>query len=394
MDASRFIARRLHFGGKIPMVSIAISFLIMIIAVSVSSGFRNEIRDGISKMTGDVQLLPVDLNYISADNPISSAPSFLGAIDSLSGVRSVAPAVYRAGIIKSGENIHGVLFKGIPVDTTRENPADTVKLGVTIPSTLSRMLGVRPGDKLLTYFIGDRVQVRNFQIIDVYEALMDGTDNLIVLADIADMRRLNGWGKDESSALEIALTPAARNPEDMREMAGWIGEIALHRMGEDDDTLIATSVMDRYPQIFDWLNLIDFNVLFILVLMTIVAGFNMVSGLLILLFRSISTIGTLKSVGMTDRSIAKVFLRVASRIVWKGMAIGNGIALLFCVLQRETHLLKLNPQNYFVSFVPVHLNLPAILVADAAAYIVIMLLLLIPCLFISRVDPAQTVRAQ
>ena len=152
--------------------------------------------------------------------------------------------------------------------------------------------------------------------------------------------------------------------------------------------------MDRYPQIFDWLNLIDFNVLFILVLMTIVAGFNMVSGLLILLFRSISTIGTLKSVGMTDRSIAKVFLRVASRIVWKGMAIGNGIALLFCVLQRETHLLKLNPQNYFVSFVPVHLNLPAILVADAAAYIVIMLLLLIPCLFISRVDPAQTVRAQ
>ena len=129
MDASRFIARRLHFGGKIPMVSIAISFLIMIIAVSVSSGFRNEIRDGISKMTGDVQLLPVDLNYISADNPISSAPSFLGAIDSLSGVRSVAPAVYRAGIIKSGENIHGVLFKGIPVDTTRENPADTVKLG-------------------------------------------------------------------------------------------------------------------------------------------------------------------------------------------------------------------------------------------------------------------------
>ena len=344
MDASRFIARRLHFGGKIPMVSIAISFLIMIIAVSVSSGFRNEIRDGISKMTGDVQLLPVDLNYISADNPISSAPSFLGAIDSLSGVRSVAPAVYRAGIIKSGENIHGVLFKGIPVDTTRENPADTVKLGVTIPSTLSKLLGVRPGDKLLTYFIGDRVQVRNFQIIDVYEALMDGTDNLIVLADIADMRRLNGWGKDESSALEIALTPAARNPEDMREMAGWIGEIALHRMGEDDDTLIATSVMDRYPQIFDWLNLIDFNVLFILVLMTIVAGFNMVSGLLILLFRSISTIGTLKSVGMTDRSIAKVFLRVASRIVWKGMAIGNGIALLFCVLQRETHLLKLNPR--------------------------------------------------
>ena len=149
------------------MISIAISFLIMIIAVSVSSGFRNEIRDGISELTGDVQLLPVDMNYFGASDPISSVPSFLGSIDSLPGVSRVTPAVYRAGIIKHEENIHGVLFKGVPKDTSRIGPADTVKLGVSIPSTLSKLLGVGPGDKLLTYFAGERVKVRNFAVTRV-----------------------------------------------------------------------------------------------------------------------------------------------------------------------------------------------------------------------------------
>ena len=180
----------------------------------------------------------------------------------------------------------------------------------------------------------------------------------------------------------------------MREASDKVGMIALEKGPEGIDRLISTSVMSRYPQIFDWLDLIDFNVLFILILMTIVAGFNMISGLLIMLFRNISTIGTLKSLGMTDRSIAKVFLKVASVIVLKGMAIGNAAALLLCALQSSTHLLRLNPENYFVSFVPVHVNIPMVVFADVISFVVIMLLLLIPCVFISRVDPAQTVRAQ
>ena len=152
--------------------------------------------------------------------------------------------------------------------------------------------------------------------------------------------------------------------------------------------------MDRYPQIFDWLSLLDFNVFVILILMTVVAGFNMVSGLLIMLFRNIPTIGTLKSLGMTDRMIAKVFLRVSSKVVLKGLLAGNALALAFCLIQGRTHLLRLNPENYFVSFVPVHVNVPAVIAADIAAFAVILLILLIPCLFISRIDPSKTVRAQ
>lgn len=376
------------------MVSIAISFLIMIIAVAVSSGFREEIRDGISNLTGDIQLLPVDMNYISEDSPVSSKPSYSRALDSLPEVKSVTPAVYRAGIIKKGDNIHGVMFKGIPREKMSVKTADSVKLGVLIPERLSDLLELKEGDKMLSYFVGETVKVRDFTVIGTYEGIMDGSDDVIVLADMADLQRLNGWDADQASTLEISLNPSFRDTYQMQRMASEIGEIALMKSSDEDDTLVATSVVSRYPQIFDWLNLIDFNVLFILVLMTVVAGFNMISGLLIMLFRNISTIGTLKSLGMTDRSIAKVFLRVASVIVLKGMAVGNGVALLFCAFQGWTHALKLNPENYFVPFIPVHINAPMIILADVAAYSVILLLLLIPCLFISRVDPAQTVRAQ
>ena len=373
------------------MVSIAISFLVMIIAVAVSSGFREEIRDGISDLTGDVQLMPVDMNYIGESSPVSATPSFLADIQALPEVKEVVPAVYRAGIIKKGEDIHGVLFKGVP---SVPGAPDTVKLGVSIPNRLSKLLDIRPGDRMLAYFIGDNVKVRNFNVTGVYDAIMDGTDNIVVLADMADIQRLNGWSADEVSNLEISLSRGSRDVAGIRKATDEVGMIALENAAADDDTLVATSVISRYPQIFDWLNLIDFNVLFILVLMTMVAGFNMISGLLIMLFRNISTIGTLKSLGMTDRSIAKVFLKVASVIVLKGLVIGNAIAFLFCLVQDRTHILKLNPENYFVPFVPVHLNLPYVLAADALSYVAIMLLLLIPCLFISRVDPAQTVRAQ
>lgn len=391
MDASSFIARRLRFGGKIAMISIAISFLVMIIAVSVSAGFRAEIRNGISELTGDVQLMPVDMNYINEDSPISSNPSFIEDIKSLPEVKGMTPAVYRAGIIKKDDNIHGVLFKGVPRDST---VADTVRLGVSIPVRLSDLLDLHAGDKMLTYFVGENVKVRNFNITGVYEGIMDGTDNIIVLADIADLQRLNGWGRDEVSTIELSLVPGSRDVSGMRRVTDEVGMIALENSSDDDDNLVATSVISRYPQIFDWLTLIDFNVLIILILMTIVAGFNMISGLLIMLFRNISTIGTLKSLGMTDRSIAKVFLKVASVIVLKGLLIGNAAALLLCGVQKWTHVLKLNPENYFVPFVPVHLNIPGVLAADVLSFLVIMLLLLIPCMFIARVDPAQTVRAQ
>lgn len=387
MDAPRFIARKLRFKGKIAMISIAISFLIMIIAQSVSAGFRKEIRKGVSSISGDIQLTSAMLNYINEEDPISATPSYLPEIEAVKGVEGITPVVYRVGIIKKEDTIHGVLVKGLP------ERADTVSLGVSIPSRLSELLDIKVGDEMLTYFVGEKIKVRKFKVSSIYQSVLEADQNLTVYASMADLQRLNGWDEDQVSALEVTLADAYKTPLVINEKNAEIGSIAMMSACESDDVLVSTSVVQKYSQLFDWLDLIDFNVLVILVLMTVVAGFNMISGLLILLFQNISTIGTLKALGMTDKSISKVFFRVSSNLVLKGMLIGNGIALLFCLIQHTTHFIRLNPSNYFVPFVPVAVNIPMILLADIIAYAAIMLLLWIPLKFIAKVDPAQSVRS-
>lgn len=386
MNASGFISRKLKFQGKIAVATTAIASFVIIISVAVSSGFRKELRSGIASISGDIRLTSPDLNYVNESSPVRSDASYIPSIDSLDGVASIVPAVYRAGIVKADENIHGVLFKGVP------DGGDS--LSASIPKRLSAILGVNAGDDLTAYFIGEKVKARKFHIKSVYEDVLGSDDKLLIITGLSDMQRLNGWSPDEVSAIEIRLEDKYRDPVLLREMTQEVGARVLFNTPEDEDTVVASSALNMYPEIFSWIELIDFNVYFVLILMILVAGVNMISSLLIMLFRNISAIGTLKSVGMTDRSIAAVFLKVASSAVIKGMVIGNVVALLFCLVQGTTHLISLNPENYFVSFVPVHIDIVLVLVADIISYLAMMLFLLLPCLFVSGVDPAKTVRAQ
>ncbi len=394
MDASFFIAGRLRFKGKIAMICIAVSFVVMIVAVSVSSGFRHEIRDGLSSVSGDVRITPPDRNVLDEGSPIEAHPAYLPYISALETVERVVPVVYRAGIVRADGNIHGVLFKGVPAEEFPVQYRDSLTLGVSIPRRLASITGLGVGDRMPSYFVGENVKARQFNIVSVYDSMLETDDRLVVYTDVSDMQRLNGWTDEEVSSLEVILKEDGKDERDIRNAAEEIGTIINLRSSEDEASVIALSSVSEYPQLYGWLDMIDFNVFFILMLMTIVAGFNMISGLLIMLFENISTIGLLKSLGMTDRAIAKVFLSSSAVLTAKGMAIGNAIAILFCIIQSNTHLLKLDPSNYFVSFVPVHLDMGTVLAADMGAFAVIMLLLLIPCLFISKVDPAETVRVK
>ena len=364
------------------MTCIAISFLVMIIAVSVSTGFRREIRGGLSALSGDVRLTPPNLNILDQSRPIEKSPSYLPHVQEVDGVASVVPAVYMAGIIKQGTDIYGVLFKG----------TSNGMGGVSIPRTLAQKAGVEVGESLTAYFVGERVNARKFNVVGIYDSLVEADDKLIVHADMADLQRLAGWSEEQVSVMEIVLDDRHKDEASIIDATQNIGFIVNAYSKDSEAPVIATSSVSTYAQLFDWLALIDFNVLFILILMTIVAGFNMISGLLIMLFENISTIGILKALGMTDRSISKVFLSSAAVLVLKGMLVGNALALAFCFIQDKTHLLKLDPANYFVSFVPVKTDVGAVLLADIGSFIVIMLFMLIPTLFISKVDPAQTVR--
>lgn len=371
-----FIASRLRYKKTIITISIAISYIVMIVAMAVSSGFRTEVRDALSQMGGDIQLAPVELNLLDDVKPMEANPSYLPLLQEVQGVESVNPAIYRAGIVKVGDNIHGVVVKG-------EERSDTSALTVSIPRRLAEIGGLQVGDKMLTYFVGEKVRARSFKVASIYDPVIETDDKLVVYANIRDMQRLNGWDENQVSMIEIRMKPKFRDEYNIEAAAYEVGLIAQIR---------ATSTPSRYPQLFDWLNLLDFNVLFVLVLMMIVAGVNMISGLLITLFENISTIGVFKAMGMKNKEISKIFLASSSVAVLKGMLVGNAIACLLCVIQDKFHLLKLDPKNYFVSFVPVNLDFMSVFTVDFISFVVIILLLMIPCAFISTIDPADTVR--
>ena len=376
MSPERFIAGRMRFKGRMAALATGISAFVMIVAVTVSAGFRKEIRDGLASMTGDVILAEGQMSLMNEGEPVYADSSLLDLIRSVEGVKSVKPAVFRAGIARNGNDIQGVLVKGVP---GRDS-----SMHVDIPSRLAEKLRLSEGDNMVTYFVGEKTKVRKFRTDSIYESLVTNDEDLIVLAPIEDLVRLNGWKDGEVSALEVILDDSHKSRRAMKEKAEELGLLT---------SLAATSASDKYSQLFDWLDLIDFNVVAILILMTVVAGFNMISGLYILLFRNISTIGLLKSLGMTDKSIGGVFLRISARIVALGIAAGNAVALLFCLVQGSTHVIRLNPENYFLSYVPVHINLPAIIAADVISFAAIMLLMLVTTSFISKVDPSETVKA-
>lgn len=395
MNVRFFIARRLSYKGRVVTAAVAVSFLVVIIAVAVSAGFRREIRNGLSSMTGDVQLTMADMNYLDESSPVKAVQSYIPFIKDVEGVAGIEPVIYRAGIVKQSGDIYGVMVKGVEggvAAVTGSEVNDTVSLAVSIPSALAEQSGLKEGDRLLTYFIGEKVKVRQFNIVDVYEPMVRTDDRHLVYADIADMQRLNGWSEDEVSMFEISLADDHKDDVAMDTATERIYDAILENLSYDDDMLRPVSSADRFPQIFEWVALIDFNVFFVLILMIAVAGVNMITGLLIMLFENISTIGMLKSLGMRNAGIMNVFMTRAAGTVFKGMLIGNVVAFALCLIQESTHLITLDPVNYFVSYVPVHLDVTAILQADAVAFVSIMILLVLPSLFVLRIDPSKTVK--
>ena len=370
-------------------VAIAVSFFVIIVAVAVSSGFRYAVRDGVAAMCGDIRIQPYAPGGHDAPPMSATFPSRV-LFESMPEVESMTPAVVRAGVVKSGDLVQGVVVKGVPA----ASGAPSEPLGVSIPHRLAEVTGVGVGDQMVTYFIGEKVRVRKFLVTALHRDIVETDDNLLVYARLEDMQRLNGWSEEEVSCLDVLLKPMARGREHVENLSGEMSFLMMESGVPEEENLHAVASTRTFPQVFDWLELLDFNVLIVLILMTVVAGFNMVSGLLIMLLRNISTIGTLKTLGMTNAQVGRLFLRIGAGGAFKGMLMGNAAALLFCFIQGTWHVIPLDPANYFVSWVPVHIDVLWILMADAAAFLGILALLWLPTLLVARIDPAATVKAE
>jgi lipoprotein-releasing system permease protein len=410
MSAGRFIASKLAEGdgslsrtsNTIAWISVCLSLVIMIVAIAVVAGFKAEIRDRATGFMGSVMLVQPGQSPINELYPFSEQLSYREKLSATPGVRSVSGVAWRSGLIKTAENIEGLYFKGVDslydfsffanclVDGQLPDYHGRISNDILLSRTTASKLGFQVGDDVVVYYIGDEVKVRKFRLCGIYDAQLEEIDTKMAVADRRQVQRLNGWQSDEVSSIEIRIDPAAG----IETMNDRVEDVVFRSMQEDDRALFVTNVKKLYGHLFDWLSLLDLNVLMILLLMVVVAGFNMLSALLIILFEQISTIGLLKALGMTSREVGKVFLLRAGTLVGKGMLWGNVIGIGLCLIQKFTHLVKLDPASYFVSFVPIRLHAGQLILLNVAAAVILMLLISLSTRFIARVSPDRTMRVE
>lgn len=386
--------------NTIACISVAISILVMFIAMVISDGFKREIRETSVGFSGEVFIIAPGQDITNHLYPISGRPSYIDKVKGVKGIESVNEVAYAAGMLKSDESVQGILFKG--VDSTYnlkffekylvegELPNFSTRSASTeilISKRLANLMKYNCGDKITAYFVGQSVRVRKFTISGLYDIQLDQMDKTLALVDIRQTRRLNGWEADQVSNIEMSLVEGA----DTRKVCNELERIILERPW-DDDSVVISQIRYIYPHIFDWLDLLNMNVLIILILMMVVAGFNMISGLLIILFEKTSMIGLLKALGMKTRDICKIFIYRGSFIVVKGMIIGNVIAIAIALLQGMFHIIPLDPSNYFVDHVPIYVNVPKILLLNICSFALMILIMIIPSLFIARVQPDKTIK--
>ena len=374
---------------------------VMILAVSTLTGFKKAIREKVVGFGSNIQIMHFDSNISFETVPISDTQEFIPKIKKIPGISHIQVFATKAGIIKTDEDIQGVVLKGIGSDYDwsyfRSNLVDGSVFIVTdtgrsdkviISKKISDMLKLRTGDTFVMHFIQDPPRMRKFTISGIYETSLEEFDKMYVFCDIGHIKKLNGWSDDMVSGFEIFI-----NDFDNLETATLAVRDAIgYRLSEEEAKFKVTNIRTKYPQIFDWLNFQDINVIIIILLMLIVAGFNMISGLLILILEKTNMIGILKALGSEDRTIRRVFIFQAAYLIGKGLLWGNIIGIGMAFFQLKTGMITLDPSSYYIKTVPVNLQLTHILLLNAGTMAVIIIMLLVPSQLISRITPVKAIR--
>ena len=412
MNFPYFIAKRLikkqehgvSFSQPINVIAItgiAAGLAVMILAVAILTGFKQQIREKVVSFGSHIQITNYDSNISYETTPISDTMSFISKIKEMGEIKHVQKFAIKAGIIKTDTEIQGVVLKGISsdydwsyfnsalVDGSVFTVTDTGRTdNVVISKKLSDMLSLKTGDSFATYFVQDPYRVRGFTISGIYETSLEEFDKVYVFCDIGHIRRLNNWDDTMVSGFEIFINKFDHidiMTEKVRDAIGF-------QFFEDEAKYKVTNIKIMYPQIFDWLNFQDINVVIIIILVLIVAGFNMISGLLILILEKTNMIGILKSLGSEDKSIRKVFLYQAVYLIGKGLFWGNLIGIGIALLQLKTGLISLDPSTYYIKTVPINLEIAHIIILNIGSMIGILIMLLVPSQLISRITPVKAIK--
>jgi lipoprotein-releasing system permease protein len=407
-----FIARRLILDKEtkksisrsmltISVIGVALSLAVMIIAVAVVTGFKNEITQKIVGFGSHIQILNFDSNESYETQPISKNQEFLDQLRSQPYIANLQIFATKAGIIKTKTEIQGVVLKGIGsdfdwtffinyiIEGTHFIVRDSARTEkVLISKYIANLLKLGVGDNFIMYFVQDPPRMRRFEVSGIYETSLEEFDRTFVIADIRHIQRLNDWSDDQISGFEITVNDF----QNLEDLTYRVMNIVGYGFEEDGSRLKVINIIEKYPQIFDWLNLQDMNVLIILILMLVVAGINMVSGLLILILDRTNMIGILKALGTANLSIRRIFLYQAGYLIIKGLFWGNLMGITICLIQKYFEILKLDQTSYYLTAVPINLNIFHLLGLNIATCVIILLIITIPSLVISRISPAKAIR--
>lgn len=415
MNTELFIAKRL-FSDKatrkllsqriirIALIGIALGLTVMIVSVAVVTGFKKEIRDRVIGFGSNIQIINYDSNNSYETRPVSADQPFLETVRSLAGVKYVQPFATKPGMIKTDEYHQGIIFKGVTKDYNWDFFAKNLVAGhvpnlndssrvneIILSEYLSKLLNIKLNDRVVVYFINENdaiPRLLQLTVCGVYRSGFEEFDKVFILGDLKQVQRLNDWRNDQISGFEVAIT----NFNQIDNIEQEIRNSVIQFRDADADIMRTESITRLYPQIFDWLSVLDMNVWIILLLMVIVASFNMVSGLLVLILERASMIGVLKAMGSANWSIRKVFIYLSVFLTSRGMLWGNVIGISIVLLQGIFHIIKLDPAAYYVDYVPMNFSVLHLVLLNLGTITITSLILIIPSWLISRISPDETIR--
>jgi lipoprotein-releasing system permease protein len=405
MNVEYFIAKRLFTAKeknnrytkpilRIAILAIALSVAVMLLSITVLTGFKNEISNKIIGFGSHITIANFTNNQSYESEPIPLNQEFYPSITDQQGIKHIQTFATKAGIIKTEDEILGMVLKGISSDfepsffeqnlVEGEVPIynDTLTSNkVMISKSVADILQLKLGEKLIMYFVEQPPRVRRFVIAGIYETGFTDFDDLIVMADIRHIQKLNGWESNQVGGFEILID----NFDKLDEITSKVYEQIPYNLN-------AQSIKEKNPQLFDWLDLQNINVRVILILMLIVGGVNMITALLILILERTRLVGILKSLGATNWSVRKVFLYNAAYLIIKGLFWGNIIGLGIALLQQKFQFISLDPNIYYMSIVPINFNFMYILWLNLGTLLVCWLILIIPSIIITKITPVKAIR--
>lgn len=413
MKAELFIARRIYKGDKkndkrvsspaikIAIAGIALGLAVMIVAVCIIVGFKNEIRAKVVGFGSHIQITAFESTSSYEHAPIAFSDTLARLLSANPDIRHFQTFITKPGIIKTDHDFMGVVLKGVSErhdwDFFRANLVEGDILGANdsitgnqaiLSKDIADKLHLKTGDSFVCYFIQEPARARRFHITGVYQTNFEDYDNLFVVTQKEVLSSLNGWDEDMVSGIEVLVgdySQLDRISQDLFfDMASYTDRL--------DNALYTRSIKEINPMIFNWLNLLDMNVWVIIILMLVVSGFTMISGLLIIILERTNMIGMLKSMGAPDISIRRVFLYLSTFLIGQGMFWGNVIALVFCWVQDRFQLLKLDPSTYYLTAVPIDLNPLHILLLNIGTLAISLLMMIGPSYLVARITPAKSIR--